>query len=131
MRQLAPPERPGLIFSVGLAFFFCLTDGFGLALALLSLPWIAVVLGYRNLRSSGPLYFAGIGALLTFVIGCTTSSLSWKPLFIEDQTFFEGAIITAERQGIILLLAGAMFGLIYWFVRYSNALREKRIGPSA
>ena len=92
-----------------------------------------MVLGYRSLRISGPLYFAGIGALLTFVIGCATTSLSPKPLFIEDQAFFEGAIIAAEREGIILLLGGATFGFIYWFLRYSDALKAfgKRKAPAA
>jgi hypothetical protein len=130
MRQIVSTEV-SLIFKVGFAFFFCLTSGFGLALALMSLPWVAVVWGYRRLRSWGPLYFAGIGALLIFVIGCATSSLSWKPLFIEDQTFFEGVIIAAERQGIILLLAGAFFGFIYWFLRYSDGLIENATRPSA
>jgi hypothetical protein len=127
MRQ---PERPGLIFSVGFALFFGLTGGFGFALVLMSLFWVAVVSGYARLRSWGPLYFVGIGALLMFGIGCATSSLSWKPFFIEDQTFFEGVIIAAQRQGIILLLGGATFGFLYWFLRYSDALKKKETGPS-
>jgi len=130
MRQI-DHTGASLTFSIGFAFFYCLTGGFGLGLALMSLPWIAVVSGYPSLRGSGPLYFAGVGALLLFVIGCVTSSLSWKPLFIEDQTFFEGVIIAAERQGIILLLAGAFFGFIYWFLRYSDALIAKATRPSA
>lgn len=124
-RQIEESTEMSLIFKVGFGFFFCLTNGFVLALALMSLPWIAVVSGYRRLRGWGPLYFAAVGALLVFVIGCATSSLSWKPLFIEDQTFFEGVIIAAKRQGIILLLAGAFFGCTYWFLRYGDGLTEK------
>ena len=129
-RQVEESTEMSLTFKVGFAFFFCLTSGFGLALALMSLPWIAVVSGYSRLRGWGPLYFGGIGALLIFVIGCATSSLSWKPLFIEDQTFFEGAIIAAKRQGTILLLAGAFFGFTYWFLGYSEGRIEKATRPS-
>jgi hypothetical protein len=118
------------MFSVGFALFFGLTGGFGLALVVMSLLWVAMVSGYARLRSRGPLYFVGIGAFLMFGIGCATSSLSWKPLFIEDQTFFEGVIIAAQRQGIILLLGGATFGFLYWFLRYSDALKKKETGPS-
>jgi hypothetical protein len=37
-------------------------------------------------------------------------------LVIEDQTFVEGAMIAAEREGLCMLLAGVFFGLTYWFL---------------
>jgi hypothetical protein len=110
------PGKTSLGFNLAFAFFFSITEGFGAALALMSLPWILAVRGYRILRCWGQVYFAGIGAFLTLVIGCTTASLSPKPLWIEDQTFLEGVRIAAERQGICLILAGTIFGFSYWFL---------------
>ena len=55
------------------------------------------------------------GATLMILVGCMASSLSPKPLFMEDQTFFEGVIIALERQGLCLAVAGAVLGLGYWF----------------
>ncbi len=109
------------------ALFIMIFAGFGAALALMSLPWIVAVWGYSRLQRWGQIYFAGIGAVLMFVLGCITSSLSPKPLFIEDQTFLEGAIIAAERQGICLALAGTIFGLSYWYLceRPCTALRNR------
>jgi hypothetical protein len=49
------------------------------------------------------------------LIGCVMSSVSPKPLFIEDQTFLEGALIALQRQGVGLALAGMIIGLGYWF----------------
>jgi hypothetical protein len=62
------------------------------------------------------MYFSLIGAATTLVIGSGTSSLSPKPLFIEDQTFLEGFIIAVQRQGICLLLTGFVFGVTFWLV---------------
>jgi hypothetical protein len=62
------------------------------------------------------LYFSTMGAALIFLVGCAMSSLAPKPLFIEDQTFFEGFRIAVERQGLVFVLAGAVFGCLYWLV---------------
>ena len=35
---------------------------------------------------------------------------------MEDQTFFEGARIAAERQGVCFAVAGILHGLTYWFL---------------
>jgi len=72
----------------------------------------------------GRMYFPLVGAATTLVIGCGTSSLSPKPLFIEDQTFFEGFKIAVQRQGICLLLTGFVFGMTFWLV--SERLRHSR-----
>ena len=109
--QLDPPMT-----DLAVPLFVLIFGGFGAALALMSLPWIVAVCGYSRLRRWGQVYFAGIGAVLMFVLGCATSSLSPKPSFIEDQTILEGAIIAAERQGICLALAGIIFGLSYWYL---------------
>lgn len=110
------PGQTSLTFNLGFACIFLIIGGFGPALALMSLPWIVAVWGYRRLRCRGQVYFAGIGAFLTLVISCATASLAPKPLFIEDQTFFEGVKIAAERQGVCFVLAGTIFGLSYWFL---------------
>ena len=74
----------------------------------------------------GLTYFSLIGAATILVIGSMISSLSPKPLFIEDQTFLEGFMIAIERQGICLLLTGFVFGLTFWLVserlRYSHSI---------
>ncbi|MGO8815271.1 MAG: hypothetical protein ACLQVG_11520 [Terriglobia bacterium] len=110
------PGQTSLGFDLGFACMFTIIGGFGPALAVMSLPWIVAVGEYRKLRRGGQVYFAAIGAFLTFVISCATASLSPKPFFIEDQTFFEGVKIAAERQGICSILAGTIFGLSYWFL---------------
>ena len=91
-------------------------DGFLQALLLLILPWTAAVWLSRKFRWSAKLYFPAAGALLLFVIGCAAASISPKPLFIEDQTFLEGALIAAQRQGLCFLFSGAVFGAAYWFI---------------
>jgi hypothetical protein len=111
-----PHQGVGLGFRIGLALFFWLVQGFCLALVLLSAPWIMAVKLYPRWRWPGWVYFASIGAIFTFAISCATASLSPKPLFIEDQTFFEGARIAAERQGLCFGLAGMVHGITYWFI---------------
>jgi hypothetical protein len=109
----APPYSR-FIFELLFAWFLWLTDGFALTLLLMIIPWIIAVLAYRKLRWAGRIYFPCVGALIVFTFGCTTASLSPKPLFIEDQTFLEGAVIAAERLGIGLVFAGIAFGASYW-----------------
>lgn len=103
-------------FQLGLALFFWLTAGFCATISVMALLWIAVVRAYAIVRLSGPAYFGGFGAVLTLVLGCTVSSLTPKPFFIEDQTFLEGFLIVAQRQGVCLLLAGFILGLTYWSI---------------
>jgi hypothetical protein len=111
------PEAPqtGLGFRLLLGWFFWVAGGFAPTLLVMIVPWILAVSAYRKLRWFGQLYFPGVGAFVLFVLGCTSASLAPKPLFIEDQTFLEGAAIAAERQGIAFLLAGLAFGVCYWF----------------
>jgi hypothetical protein len=56
------------------------------------------------------------------LVGCAASSVSPKPLFIEDQTFLEGVFIALERQGVCLALAGAIIGAGYWFLAEKHAI---------
>ena len=124
------PETPhdGLGPRLLIAVFFWVAGGFGPTLLVMILPWILAVFAYRKLRWSGQLYFPGVGALLLFVLSCASASLAPKPLFIEDQTFLEGAAIAAERQGIVFLLAGLAFGACYWFLGERQiSTQEKRI----
>jgi hypothetical protein len=114
--RLSEAGQTSLKFKLGLACFFLIFGGFGLALALMSLPWIIAARWYRRLQCRGQVYFSGIGAFLMLSIGCITSALSPKPSFIQDQTVLEGIVIAGERQGICLILAGAIFGLSYWFL---------------
>jgi hypothetical protein len=105
-----------LQFRLGFSVFLCVFGGFLLALGLMIAPWLLAVRGYRRVKLPGWIYYSAIGAVSTVVIGCATSSLAPKPLFVEDQTFIEGAMIAAERQGVCMLLAGLLFGLTYWFL---------------
>lgn len=95
---------------------FAIFEGFGAAMLLVAPLWFLVT-SLRNLAPRlGALYFSVMGASLTFLAACAMSSIAPKPLFIEDQTFFEGFRIAVERQGVIFFVAGAVFGCIYWLV---------------
>jgi hypothetical protein len=111
-----PGQTTSLQFRFGLAVFLFVFGGFMIALGLMIAPWLLAVRVYRRVKLPGWIYYSAIGAVSTLVIGCATSSLSPKPLFVEDQTFIEGAIIAAERQGVCMLLAGLLFGLTYWIL---------------
>lgn len=112
-------------FDIGLAIIFMLLS-VGPAFVLMAFPWYLSVRWYDRLRRYGLTYFSLIGAATILVIGSMISSLSPKPLFIEDQTFLEGFMIAIERQGICLLLTGFVFGLTFWLVserlRYSHSI---------
>ena len=108
--------HPGLIFGFEFALVFLFVGGFALALLLMIVPWAIAVWTRLMMRWDGRIYFAGVGALLVFTLGCTTASLLPKPFWIEDQTFLEGAAIAAERQGVCLLLSGIAFGTCYWWI---------------
>jgi len=103
-------------FTVLFLLVFSVIGGFVPALLLMSIPWVLTVWGYGKVRRWGAVYFSSVGAVLTLVLGCITSSLSPKPLFIEDQTFIEGVMVAAQRQGIPMLTAGAVFGIAYWLI---------------
>lgn len=129
LRHSGTPET-SLGFDLGFIFFFLLPTDFAPALLLMILPWWLAVSVYRKLRLPGQLYFPGVGALLVFVLGCTTASLAPKPLFVEDQTFLQGATIAAERQGIAFLLAGLAFGACYWFFSGRQVAAQDRHKPA-
>jgi hypothetical protein len=111
-------ETPDASLTFGFLFasFFWLANGFALTLFLMIIPWTIAVLAYRKLLWSSRIYFPGVGAIIVILLGCATASISPKPLWIEDQTFIQGAVIAAERQGICLLLAGVAFGTCYWWL---------------
>ena len=109
------------------ALIFCLFGGFSAALVLITVPWIFIVWTYRGIRFSGATYFACAGALLMVLVGCAVSSLTPKPLFIEDQTFFEGVFIALKRQGVCLALAGATLGFGYWFLAEKKCSSAERL----
>lgn len=106
------------------ALIVCIFGGFSSALMLMAFPWTVVVWMYRKVRLFGPAYFGCSGLLLMILIGCAASSLSPKPLFIEDQTFLQGVLICLERQGLYLALAGLIVGLGYWFLGERNVTVE-------
>jgi hypothetical protein len=112
----APGDTTSLQFTFGFAVFLCVFGGFIPAIGLMIAPWLLAVLLYRRVSVPGWIYYSAIGAISTALIGCATSSLAPKPLFIEDQTFVEGVIIAAERQGVCMLLAGLLFGISFWFL---------------
>jgi hypothetical protein len=115
-------NHPSLIFGLGFASFFLFADGFALALLLMIVPWAVAVWVQFKTRLDSRIYFPTVGASLLFAFGCTTASISPKPLWMENQTFLEGAVIAAERQGIGLLLSGIAFGACYcWLERKIQA----------
>ena len=109
-------ETVGFLFHLGFSIFFWLFNGTAAALVLLFPLWYLTVRIYSRVQRFGTVYFGIIGAVITLIIGSGTASLSPKPLFIEDQTFIEGFIISIQRQGICLSLTGLVFGLTYWFL---------------
>jgi hypothetical protein len=117
--------RPSLLFGFGFALVFLFIGGFALALLLMIVPWAIAVWARLKTRWDNPIYFPVLGALLVFTLGCTTASILPKPLWIEDQTFLEGAVIAAQRQGVCLLLSGIAFGACYWWLerRVSSDIR--------
>ena len=94
--------------------------GFAAALVLTAPLWVAVVWLSRRVQLFRALYFACSGAFLMILVGCVSSSASPKPLFVEDQSFWEGVLIALERQGTCLALAGTILGFGYWFVAERN-----------
>jgi hypothetical protein len=111
--------------------WFALFGGFGVVFLALIPPWAVAVSVFPKARWSGKLYFTFVGAILIFVLGCVISSLMPKPLFIEDQTFFEGVIVAVKRQGICFALAGSLFGASYWFVSERHDRTSKTLGSSS
>jgi len=123
-----PRDVHSVLFDLGFVIFFWALNGLAAALVLMALVWYIIVRMYARLRRLGQLYFSLSGAVTLLVLSCATSSLSPKPLFVEDQSFLEGFMITAQRQGMLLLLTGFVFGLTFWLV--SERLRHPR-GESA
>lgn len=113
---IGPKPLSGLGVAVLFAIWFWLTEGFALALLLVIVPWTLVVWAYPKFRWNGWIYFPASGVVLIFILGCTTASIAPKPLWIEDQTFLEGAAIAAERQGVFFFLAALAFGTCYWWL---------------
>jgi hypothetical protein len=114
----------------GASILFLLFGGFGFLFVPLILPWIVAVRAFPRAGCSGKLYFTLAGAILIFVMGCLMSSLMPKPLFVEDQTFWEGVLVAVRREGIGLVLAGSVFGASYWFLCERRVVAA-RTTPSA
>ena len=109
------PHVTGIAFDLSFSVFFWLTGGYAVTLVILMFPWAFAVWAHRRLRLSGEIYFPAVGACFIILIGCAMASISPKPLWIEDQTFLEGALIAAARQGLSFLFSGIAFGASYWF----------------
>ena len=119
----AGSTHPGLRFAFGFAFVFLFVGGFGLALLLMIVPWAIVVWARLKTRWDVLIYYPAVAALLLFTLGCTAAAISPKPFFIENQTFLEAAVITAQREGFCLLFSGIAFGACYgWFERRTRAV---------
>jgi hypothetical protein len=116
----------GFGFRLSFAAFFWLTEGFALTLFLMIAPWSLAVSAYGKFRRFGRFYFPAVGALIVFTLGCATASISWKPLFVEDQTFLEGAVMAAQRQGLGFILAGIAFGASYWLFGERKIPRQEK-----
>ena len=79
-------------------------------------PWGLAIWGSTQHSRPGGVHFALAGASAAFILGCVASSLSPKPLFVEDQSFARGLEIAAQREGLGLFFSGLFGGLIYWSV---------------
>src|ERR1700722_1069224 len=101
----------GFGFRFLFASFWWLTEGFALTLLLMIVPWSIAVAAYVKFRRYGQFYFPAAGALIVFMLGCGTASISWKPLFIDDQTFLQSAEIGARRRGLGFILSVVFFGV--------------------
>jgi hypothetical protein len=112
----AGSPHASFLFGLGFAFGFLFVGGFGLALLLMIVPWAIAVWVQLKTRWDGRIYYPALGALLLFSLGCTASAISPKPLFVEDQTFLQAAMITAQRQGLCLVFSGIAFGACYWWL---------------
>jgi hypothetical protein len=116
--------KPGFLFGIGFAIVFSLLGGFALAFLLMLVPWAIAAWIQLKTRWNGRIYFPAAGALLVFILGCAAASISPKPLFVDEQTFWEGALLTAQREGLALLIAGIAFGVCYgWLERRSQPIR--------
>jgi hypothetical protein len=104
--------------------------GFAAALVLMTLPWAGVVWMYRRAQPNGAPLFALSGSLLMVLVGCVASSVSPKPLFVENQSFWQGVLITLERQGACLALTGMIIGFGYWFLVERKKKRLFRPTPT-
>jgi hypothetical protein len=114
--QIGPPDAStSFLFKLGLASVFLVLYGPGAAFVLMALPWYLAVLWHSRLRF-GAIYFLMVGAATTLVLSCAASSLAPKMLFVPDETFIEGFLTAVERQGICLMLTGALFGLTFWLI---------------
>lgn len=111
------------------ASFFAVFGGFSAALLLMPLTWVLAVWIQRRTQWPGAAYFGILGAFLMVAVGCAVSSVFPKPLFMEDQTFWEGVWIAFERQGVCLALAGAILGIGYWYLGERNIIQFATDGP--
>jgi len=98
-----------IVLAIWLLVFFMAVVG-------MFLPWRLAIWVSRLANWASIFYFVGTAAVATLVVGCVMSSLFPKLSFIEDQTFFEGMRVAAERQGWLLRITGIAGGLTYWFV---------------
>jgi hypothetical protein len=98
---------------LGAASSLWLIGGCGRALLLMSGPWVLAVRMHRRLPYPGAFYFAILGAVGLFIIGCIIPSLSLYLSFIENLKVVGNA---GDLQGTIFLVAGCILGLAYWFI---------------
>jgi len=80
------------------------------------IPWVLLMCISYKIRWFGPRFFMASGSGSAVVAGCIASFLMPKPLFIEDQTFFQVLIIFAERLAPLLFVSGLIGGWTYWFI---------------
>ena len=111
-----PGSDETILLRLGAAVFFWAFGGVAAALVLMVVPWALAAVRKEWVGPFEVVYWPLLGAALTVTFGCGTSSLAPKPLFIGDQTFSEGFVISLQRQGFCLVLVGLLFGSTYWYV---------------
>ena len=75
-------------------------------------------------RLLGGFYVSAAGGAANLLLGCAASSLLPKPSFIEDQTFVEGLLVAATRQGGCLILSGVLGGMTCWLFANLRQMRQ-------
>ena len=87
---------------------------------LILVPWaLAVHLPKKTRFSPGPTYFFLSGCFIMGSIGCAFYARTLQTFSTDLQyvnSYIDCLALAAQRQGILFLITGASFGMIYWLL---------------
>lgn len=111
--------------TIGFVFFQWLVGGFLMSMIFLIIPWIVAVKICRRLRMETLLPYTMIALLLSFPLNLLLSMTPFSIVALPYQPFSSRIILALRYQGLCYLIAGLIFGVIYWFlsVRTTQRLR--------